>query len=238
MRVIKAGNLVQITFLPYLFPVNCFLVDEGKELTLVDVCLPYSSNGILRTAAQIGKPITRIIITHAHMDHVGALDALKVKLPNAKVYMPKRDAKVLAGDLTLEPDEPQNPIKGAYTKAKTIPDVLLVDGDLVGSLQAVHAPGHTPGLMAFLDVRSRALIASDSIIILGGIAVPGTLKTLFPFPATGTWHKGVSLDSAKKLRKLEPTLLASGHGTMLKNPLQGIDRAIAIAEKAQQKKRS
>ncbi len=164
------------------------------------------------------------------------MDTLKFKLPDAKVYMSERDAKLLAGDLSLEPGEPQSPIKGSVPRTKTKPDVLLADGDLVGSLQAIHAPGHTPGLMAFLDVRSRALIAADSFVILGGIAVLGTFKLLFPFPTLGTWHKGIALETAKRLRKLKPSLLALGHGSFLKDPLQGIDQAIAEAEKAQTKK--
>lgn len=59
------------------FPVNCYLVEEEEGLTLIDAALPYSSKGILMVAESIGKPITKIVLTHAHEDHLGALDSIK-----------------------------------------------------------------------------------------------------------------------------------------------------------------
>ena len=60
--------------------------------------------------------------------------------------------------MSLDAHEPNTPIKGGDPKGlKTLPDVLLKDGDQVGSLLAVSSPGHTPGSMAFLDVRTKAL---------------------------------------------------------------------------------
>jgi glyoxylase-like metal-dependent hydrolase (beta-lactamase superfamily II) len=233
MRIRQYGLLYQLTFLPNFFPVNCYLVEEESELTLIDAALPYSAKGILKAAARIGKPITRIILTHAHMDHVGSLDNLKKALPNAKVLISKRDAPLLDGILQLEPGEPATPIKGGVPKGlKTRPDILLSDGDRIGSLQAIAAPGHTPGHFAFIDTRSKALIAGDALQLRGGIAVAGQVKLLFPFPAFGTWNKEVSLDTARKLRLLSPTLLAVGHGVVLQNPLKLMDKAIAEAEKA------
>lgn len=230
MKVTKIGFLYQVAFMPKFFPVNCYLVEEESELTLVDAALPFSVKGILKAAESIGKPITRIVLTHAHGDHIGALDGLKKVLPQAKVYISRRDAKLLAGSKELEAGEPNFPIKGDVPKSvQTKPDVLLKDGDYVGSLQAIAAPGHTPGLMAFLDVRSRALIAGDAFQVRGGVAVSGLMKFWFPFPAMATWNKEISLESARKLRQLSPSVLAVGHGVMIEQPLAVIDRAIAEA---------
>ncbi|MDU0204467.1 MBL fold metallo-hydrolase [Paenibacillus sp. MAH-36] len=230
MKVTKIGFLYQVSFMPRFFPVNCYLVEEENELTLVDAALPFSVKGILQAAESIGKPITRIVLTHAHGDHIGALDGLKKVLPQAKVYISRRDAKLLAGSKELEAGEPNLPIKGDVPKSvQTKPDVLLKDGDYVGSLQAISAPGHTPGSMAFMDVRSRALIAGDAFQVRGGVAVSGLMKFWFPFPAMATWNKEVSLESARKLRQLSPSLLAVGHGVMIEQPLAVIDRAIAEA---------
>lgn len=230
MKITKIGSLYQVSFMPRFFPVNCYLVEEEKELTLVDAAMPFSVKGILQAAKSIGKPITRIVLTHAHGDHIGALDGLKKVLPQAKVYISRRDAKLLAGNKELEAGEPNSPIKGDVPKAvQTKPDVLLKDGDLVGSLQVISSPGHTPGSMAFLDVRSRALIAGDAFQVRGGVAVSGLMKFWFPFPAMATWNKEVSLESARKLRELSPSVLAVGHGVMIEQPLAVIDRAIAEA---------
>jgi glyoxylase-like metal-dependent hydrolase (beta-lactamase superfamily II) len=233
VRIRQHGFIYQLTFLPSLFPVNCYLVEEENELTLIDAALPYSYKKILQTAQKIGKPITRIVLTHAHEDHVGALDSLKKALPKAEVMISKRDAKILKGDRTLESDEPQTPIRGGIPKSlQTRPDHLLNDGDRIGSLKAICAPGHTPGLMAFLDMRSHALIVGDAFQTHGGIAVAGKVKPLFPFPAFGTWNKKLALESARKLRDLNPSLLAVGHGSMLMNPVEAMSRAINDAEKS------
>ncbi len=238
MRIRQYGFIYQLTFLPSFFPVNCYLVEEEKELTLIDAALPYSHKKILQAAEKIGKPITRILLTHAHGDHVGALDRLKKALPEVAVMISKRDAKLLKGDVTLEVDEPQTPIRGGVPKSlQTKPDHLLSDGEKIGSLQAILAPGHTPGHMVFLDTRNDALVAGDAFQTIGGIAVAGTMKPLFPFPALGTWSKETALESARKLKELRPSLLAVGHGSMLMNPVEEMTMAIDEAEKSLARKR-
>lgn len=231
MRITQAGSLIQLTFLPGLFPVNCYLVEEKEGLTLVDAAMGFCLKGILKAARAIGKPIRRIVLTHAHLDHVGALDAIKEAFPNAPVHISARDARLLAGDSTLLPDEPPTPVRGSIPKGiKTKADVLLREGDRVGSLRAYAAPGHTPGSMAFLDTRSRALIAGDAFQTWGGMAVSGQVRPLFPFPAMATWNKQEALATARRLRQLRPTLLAVGHGDMLRQPDQAMERAIRTAE--------
>ncbi|PYI50540.1 MBL fold metallo-hydrolase [Paenibacillus flagellatus] len=232
MNMTKHGTVYQLTFMPRLFPVNCYLVEEEDGLTLIDAALPYSVKAILRAAGEIGKPISRIVLTHAHDDHVGALDALKEALPGVPVYLSRRDARLLDGDLSLDPGEPDTPIRGGVPKkVKTRPDVLLADGDRIGSLLAIAAPGHTPGSMAFLDTRNRALLAGDAMQTRGGIAVSGQVKPLFPFPAMATWSKAAALESVRALKRHNPSLLAVGHGRMIVEPLAAIDRAIAEAER-------
>lgn len=235
MRVVREMSLVQLTFLPRFFPVNCYLVEEDDGLTLIDAALPYSAKGILQAAGRIGKPITRIVLTHSHGDHVGALDALKQTLPDVPVSISVRDARLLAGDRSLDPGEPDTPIRGDVPKPgkiKTPVDVLISDGDRIGSLLAVAAPGHTPGSMAFLDTRHGTLIAGDAFQTRGGLAVSGQVRPFFPFPAMATWNKQAALESAQKLRKLHPEILAVGHGKLLKQPGAALDRVIADAERA------
>ncbi|AIQ47496.1 hypothetical protein R70723_17595 [Paenibacillus sp. FSL R7-0273] len=231
MRTTHIGDLVQLTWLPNFFPVNCYLVVEETELTLIDAAMPFSVNGILSTAARLNKPITRIILTHAHGDHVGALDELKRRLPAAKVYISERDAALLRGDRSLRPDEPQTPIKGSVpNKLTTRPDVVLKDGNQVGSLQAISTPGHTPGSMSFMDSRSRAIIAGDAFQAFGRTAVAGTVVPFFPFPAMATWNKEQALASAIKLRELSPAVLAVGHGNLLTEPAGEMEQAIRKAQ--------
>ncbi|MBT2640782.1 MBL fold metallo-hydrolase [Bacillus sp. ISL-41] len=232
MRVIKEGYLYQLTFMPRFFPVNCYFIEEEDGLTLIDAALPYSAKPILQAAEKIGKPIKQIVLTHAHGDHVGALDELKAKL-DVPVYISARDSRLLAGDTSLDSTEPQTPIRGGVPKKiKTQSDMLLKEGDVIGSLLAISTPGHTPGSMAFLDQRTSLLIAGDAFQTRGGTAVSGVTIPWFPFPAMATWNKETALQSARKIRELKPTLLAVGHGELLRNPAALIEKGIEKAEAA------
>jgi glyoxylase-like metal-dependent hydrolase (beta-lactamase superfamily II) len=231
MKMTTHGHLHQLAFMPRLFPVNCYLVEEEDGLTLIDCAMPFSAKGILIAALKLRKPIRRIVLTHAHGDHVGALDRLKRELPEAEVMISARDARLLAGDTSLQADEPQFPIRGDVPKKiATRPDRLLQDGDRIGSLTVHAVPGHTPGMLAFLDTRSGALIAGDALQTRGGVAVAGTLMPWFPFPAMATWHKPSAIESARKLLELKPSLLAVGHGNLLVNPQAAMQRAVERAE--------
>lgn len=231
MRLTREHNVIQISFLPRLFPVNVYLVEEDDGVTVIDAGMPFSLKGILAAAESLGKPITRIMLTHAHGDHVGALDGLKEALPSAEVSISSRDARLLAGDAALLPGEPQTPVRGSVPKGiRTRPDRLLEDGDRIGSLIAIASPGHTPGHMAFMDMRSRVLIAGDAYQLHGGLAVSGRVRPLFPFPALATWNRELALASAKHLAELEPSVLAVGHGRMLRQPAAAMRAAAADAE--------
>lgn len=233
MKVEKSGTVYQLSFMPRFFPVNCYFVEEENELTLIDAALPYSAKSIIKAAEKIGKPITRIIITHSHNDHIGALDTLKELLPYSKVYFSSRDALLLEGNSSLLPNEKNTPIRGGLPKnIKTKPDVLLEEGDRVGSLEVIATPGHTPGSISLFDTRNKSLIAGDALVTRGKLIVSGMLNPLFPFPALATWDKETALKSAKKLSNLNPSLLAVGHGKMLKQPQERLNIAIAEAEKA------
>ena len=185
----------------------------------------------MAAVAKLGKPIQRIVLTHGHADHVGSLDMLKQAHPEAIVMISKRDAKLLAGDHSLDPDEPNTPIRGSLPKGmQTKADLHIADGDRIESLLVIAVPGHTPGSMAFLDTRNDCLIAGDALQTRGGVAVSGTLKPWFPFPAMATWNKAAALESAKRLRELKPSLLAVGHGQMISNLSDVLNKAITEAQ--------
>lgn len=209
--------------------VNSYLVREESGLTLIDANLPGSAPIILKAASQIGLPITCIVLTHAHGDHIGSLDSLHAVLPGAEVSISARDARLLAGDLSLDAGESQKPLKGDLRGAKTRPDRLLQDGDKVGSLRAVSAAGHTPGQLAFLDERDGTLIAGDAFQVVGGLAVAGQMRWLFPMPALATWNPGLAAESAARLTDLAPSRLAVGHGAVLENPVSAMQKAVREA---------
>lgn len=219
------NNLIQLTHAGW---VNCYLVREDDGFTLIDAvdtadCAPQ----IIQAAQSLGLPIVRIALTHAHGDHIGALDALHRLPPAVEVAVGTREARILAGDMSLDLQEAQDKIRGGYHPIYTRPSRLLNEGDRVGSLEVVASPGHTPGQVAFLDTRDRSLIVGDALQTLWGVAVTGML-TLFPLPYFATWHLPTALVTARTLRALEPSRLTVGHGPVLTN-LAEMDRAIERA---------
>lgn len=208
--------------------VNAFLVAEDDGLTLIDTTLPGSAKAILRAAEGLGAPIVRIALTHAHGDHIGSLDALAEALPGVEVSISARDLPLLSKDLTPHPGEPEDAkFRGDYRGARTRPTRTLVPGDRVGSLEVVAAPGHTPGHVAFLDVRDRTLLAGDAFSTLGGVATSAKPDPRFPLPWMSTWHRPTALRTARELRALSPTRLAVGHGRVVDAPAVAMDAAIA-----------
>jgi glyoxylase-like metal-dependent hydrolase (beta-lactamase superfamily II) len=201
-------EITQITRLRF---VNAYLVDEDDGLTLIDTMVPNSASVALAAAGGLGRPIVRIALTHAHGDHIGSLDELAKQLPSAEVAISTRGARLLAGDKSLDPGEPDDKLRGSYPGAKTKPGRLLEPGDRVGSLEVVAAPGHTPGHVAFLDSRDRTLYCGDAYTSWGGVvATTAQTNPRFPLATMATWHKPTEVETARALRALDPSRLAPG----------------------------
>jgi glyoxylase-like metal-dependent hydrolase (beta-lactamase superfamily II) len=211
---------------------NCYLVVEDDGVTLIDSTMSSPADDVARVTRDLGKKLTRVALTHAHGDHVGGVAGVLKSSPGVEVSISERDAPLLAGDHSLRAGEPRTPVKGYFVKVAWQPSRTLQIGDRVGSLEVVAAPGHTPGHVAFLDVRDRSLIAGDAFQTRAGMAVSGVLRPLFPFPAIATWNKPTALNTAIALRALNPSLLTVGHGDALRDPAAAMDRAIETADKA------
>jgi glyoxylase-like metal-dependent hydrolase (beta-lactamase superfamily II) len=216
-------NLIQINRLRF---VNAFLVREEDGFTLVDTTVGGGADTFVEAARNAGGEIKRIALTHGHGDHVGSLDALKQKLGNTvQVLMPDLDARIHDGEKL--PDGKKPP--GSWPKITTKPDVRLTGGERIGSLEVVPTPGHTPGHVSFLDTRDRTVIVGDTLTSIGGLAVSNHFYWRFPLAAMATWDKGTDVESAKKIRTLEPALLVVGHGGPVRAPAAALDKAIARA---------
>ena len=140
------------------WPMNTYLVvcTETGASAIVD---PGADAGAILEHAQDTK-VEKILLTHAHADHVGALEEVKVA-PGAPVYLHPADAKVFSI---------------AY-------DVPLADGDLISvgnlKLKAIYAPGHTPGATCF-DLGDGRVLVGDALFVGG----PGATQTPKAFTLT------------------------------------------------------
>lgn len=222
MQIVQeTDNLFRLTRMGM---VNCFLVKEEGGLTLVDTNLPGSADSILRAGEKLGSPIRRILLTHAHFDHTGSVDVLMSALKGVELLVGSREARLLHGDFSLEQNETGKKLFG-FPRVQSQPTRLLNDGEQVGSLRAISSPGHTPGHMAFLDVRDNSLLAGDAFTTQTGVLAAGVLSYLFPFPALFCWNATVAAESAAMLRSLNPSWLSVGHGKTLASPVKDMDRA-------------
>jgi glyoxylase-like metal-dependent hydrolase (beta-lactamase superfamily II) len=210
--------------------VNCFLVREEDGLTLIDTGLVGSTIGILRAAKTLNSPICRIVLTHAHVDHVGSVDALLRELPTSEFFVGQRESRLLNGDFTLDSGESGKKLLG-FPGVKSHPNHCLNDGDRIGSLQAISSPGHTPGHMAYMDVRDGSLLAGDAFTTQTGVVAAGVLKLYFPFPRIFSWNRELAAESARKLLDVKPARLAVGHGKTIESPLTAMERAVELAFK-------
>ena len=152
--------------------VNTFVfVEDDGQVTLVDAGTKRAPKKVMAGLAHIGvapDDVTRLLVTHAHPDHVGGLSGLRGRT-GATVAVHERDAAYVR--------EGKGPVLDRSTlggrlmrhKGKSAPtpvDDELVDGqvlDVAGGVRVLHTPGHTPGHIALLHEPSRVLITGDSI---------------------------------------------------------------------------
>jgi len=129
---------------------NCYIVgsSSAKQGMIID---PGAEAGtILRTVQQMGLSISLIVVTHAHIDHIDALRAVKERT-NAQFAIHEAEKGLLS---TATPVGVLASLGLTAFKSPPQPDRLLKDGDRidVGDLhfEVLHTPGHSPGGICLL----------------------------------------------------------------------------------------
>jgi glyoxylase-like metal-dependent hydrolase (beta-lactamase superfamily II) len=142
MRITSiSDHFYQITRFGFM---NCYLVRESAGFTLIDTTIFGAGKDILKAAQSLGAAIRRILLTHAHGDHVGSVDELAGRLPGVPVAISERSLPLLKrpADKTVRADEPQTKIGLGLPGIVTPVTYLVEDEALFGSLRCIHIPGH------------------------------------------------------------------------------------------------
>ncbi|GHF29922.1 glyoxylase-like metal-dependent hydrolase (beta-lactamase superfamily II) [Deinococcus metalli] len=197
--------------------INTYLVPEADGVTLIDAGLPGLERRVQRAVRALGRPLTRVALTHAHDDHIGAVDALMAARPGLELLVGENDAALLA-----------------ERGCRAAPTRLLRAGDRIGSLTVIDTPGHSPGHVAFLDDRDGTLYAGDTFVSVPSLHVASVLSAVFPLPTLGTHDPAQTTRSARALLDVPARFLAVGHGRVLADPLPAMRRAVEHAESGEE----
>jgi glyoxylase-like metal-dependent hydrolase (beta-lactamase superfamily II) len=211
--------------------VNWALVSDGSGVTVIDAGYPADTDGVLNSLRQIGHQladIAAVLLTHAHLDHIGAIPALveRVGMPvytgaeevrhARREYLQQITPVQMVRQLTTHRGRRwvAQTVRGVRGHIDTkIPSATAGDdatlASLPGGFIAIPSPGHTSGHTAYL-MPSEAVLFSGDALVTGHPLLrntgPQLLPTMFNHDET------VTRDSALQLATQPARTLVPGHG--------------------------
>jgi hydroxyacylglutathione hydrolase len=179
---------------------NCTILgdEEAQEAIVIDPGDEVSR--IHRRLTELGLQLKQILITHAHIDHVGG--ALKLKrLTGAPIFLNDRDLPL------LKMMQMQAAWLGLATPETAPPDESLAEGQLVGlarfPAEVLHTPGHTQGSICLHFAPLKLLMAGDTLFAgsIGRTDLPG-----------GDYGQIIDSIHSRLLTLVDETKVLPGHG--------------------------
>jgi glyoxylase-like metal-dependent hydrolase (beta-lactamase superfamily II) len=182
---------------------NIPLIRHGNDLILVDVGAGNKfqpTEGLLLGALHAHgidrSSITKVIVTHAHPDHLwGMLDSdQRLNFPNASYYVAASEwsfwtAQDVASRL---PQDFRSVVAETQHNLKAIDECMTLvkpGDDIVSGMRVIETPGHTPGHF------SLELDGEDGLIITADAVSHGVISFKYP-----EWHNGFDFDSGAAIR--------------------------------------
>jgi len=200
--------------------VNSYLIEGPSDLTLVDTGHSRSAEALIREIKGNGffvRDIGRVIITHAHADHVGGAAALLERHP-VKLFAHPKEIPILLGKEL--PRSGKGGITGFvmdFVNEHLLPWPAmeavfpLEPGGAVRGMaqwQIMNTPGHTPGSISLFNPAKQVLICGDVIAHKRGrLELP---------PAAYNASNAALRRTVEELAKLDTDILCPGHGPVLR----------------------
>jgi glyoxylase-like metal-dependent hydrolase (beta-lactamase superfamily II) len=225
--------------------INFYLVEGDGGLTLVDAGLPGfrgQLESVLRERSRALGDLSAVVLTHAHLDHVGVAEA--VRSAGVPVYVHEADAEMARTAKSPKRERGFIPyfrhpapwkllgvaVRAGGVKPTKIAEVSTFSGDTAlevpGRPQAIQTPGHSDGHVVFHLPDRGALLVGDALCTYNPLTgrrgpqlMPGGFSISSP----------QAMDSLSRIETLEASALLPGHGEPWTD---GVAAAVARAREA------
>jgi hydroxyacylglutathione hydrolase len=179
---------------------NCYVVRaDGRACWIVDA--GFEPAPMIRYIEQHGLTPERIVLTHAHVDHIAGLGALRDRFPDAPVAIHEAERAFLG--------EPALNLSIVLEQAITAPDAdaTLAHGDALTlaehTFEVRHTPGHSPGGITLYQREHGVALVGDALFA-GSVG-----RTDFPTSDHSTLIEAIR---SQLLTLPGDTRVLSGHG--------------------------
>jgi glyoxylase-like metal-dependent hydrolase (beta-lactamase superfamily II) len=183
------------TFNP--FQTNCFVCSSGDSAVIVDPSSSVDSehDRVIDYIRERGLDVERILLTHAHIDHIFGLASL-CEAFTCSYWMHRADLPFLR-----HADE-QAALFGTTIDSPPEPGGFLDEGDLVEvgdhEWQVLHTPGHSPGSISFFDPAEGAVLSGD-VLFAGSIGRTDLWQGSLPLLMQSIFQKLVPLGESVRV---------------------------------------
>jgi len=182
------------------FQQNCSLIwDDEKNAAIID---PGSeAEKLIGRIEELGLNLEAILLTHAHLDHVGAAEQVKQHF-GVEIWGPQEEDRFLFDSLPEQSQRFGMPMIHAF-----LPDRWLHEGEIIhaggGIFEILHLPGHTPGHIGFIEKQKKAAFTGDVLFqgSIGRTDLPG-----------GNYTQLISAIREKLFKLNGDMIIIAGHG--------------------------
>ena len=186
------------------FFVNCYIVGDPVSKKGIIIDPSWEPERIIKHVDKFGLEIEKVVITHGHADHIGALHDIRSHY-NAPVYIGEKDAIMLT-----DPVANLSGLSGENVVTDPA-DEMLHEGDNVEvgdySFKVLETPGHSQGS---ISLYGHGMVFTGDVLFLGSIG-----RTDFPGCSFEVLMNSIK---TKILTLPDDTIVYPGHGpdTMIK----------------------